>query len=84
MMTEDDIIHVVSSEDLFAIEEDLFVSARESFNFKEFEKTAFILRECRSPKSRFLCLYSKYLVSRGNSAVGDGECVLICLSLSSP
>ncbi|KAG9039771.1 Anaphase-promoting complex subunit 23 [Tulasnella sp. JGI-2019a] len=66
MMTEDDnnsIIHVVSSEDLFAIEEDLFISARESFNFKEFEKTAFILRECRSPKSRFLCLYSKYLAS---------------------
>ncbi|KAG8886057.1 Anaphase-promoting complex subunit 23 [Tulasnella sp. 331] len=60
MMTEDD-IHV--SEDLFAIEEDLFITARESFNFKEFEKTAFILRECRSPKPRFLCLYSKFLAS---------------------
>lgn len=62
MLTEDDDIQPEVSEALFALEEDVFITAKQSFNFKEFEKTAFILRECRSPKARFLCLYSKFLV----------------------
>ncbi|KAG9009733.1 Anaphase-promoting complex subunit 23 [Tulasnella sp. 427] len=60
MLTEED-IRVV--DDMFALEEDLFMAARECFNSKEFEKTAYILRECKNPLTRFLCVYSKFLAS---------------------
>ncbi|KAG8899319.1 Anaphase-promoting complex subunit 23 [Tulasnella sp. 403] len=60
MLTEED-IHV--NDDLFALEEDLYIAARETYNAKEFEKAAFILRGCKSPKARFLCVYSKFLAS---------------------
>lgn len=59
MLTEEDIR---VGDDMFALEEDLFMAARECFNSKEFEKTAHILRECKSPQARFLCVYSKFLV----------------------
>lgn len=62
MLTDDEIqVH----DDLFALEEDLYIAARETFNSREFEKTAFVLKECKSPKCRFLCVYSRFLVRFG-------------------
>lgn len=44
-------------------EEDFFAYARQVFDAKEFQRTATILRECKSSKAVFLRLYARYLES---------------------
>ncbi len=59
-MMADDELRI--ADDLFVLEEDLHVAARELFNAKEFDRAAHVLRHCKSPKARFLCIYSRFLV----------------------
>jgi len=60
MMVEED-SHI--QDELDVLEEDSYVAGRECFNSKELERASFILRDCKSPKGRFLCVYSRFLVS---------------------
>ncbi|KAL1919350.1 uncharacterized protein VTP21DRAFT_2043 [Calcarisporiella thermophila] len=43
-------------------EYDKFLLAKTYFDLKEFDRAAFVLRGCKGARSRFLRLYSKYLV----------------------
>lgn len=45
-------------------EYDTYLMAKTFFDLKEYDRCASILEKCESNKSRFLRLYSKYLVGR--------------------
>jgi hypothetical protein len=44
------------------IEEDMLRTARGYFTSKEYARAASALDSCTTPKARFLCLYSQFLV----------------------
>lgn len=48
---------------LYTAEYDTYLMAKTFFDLKEYDRCAAILEKCESNKSRFLRLYSKYLVS---------------------
>lgn len=45
-------------------EDDVLLVAQHYFDSREFERCAFKLKECKSPKARFLAAYASYLVPR--------------------
>lgn len=48
---------------MYTAEYDTYLMAKTFFDLKEYDRCAAILEKCESNKSRFLRLYSKYLVS---------------------
>ncbi|CAG8757292.1 5883_t:CDS:2, partial [Acaulospora colombiana] len=46
------------------LESDLLRTARGFFASKEFARAAYTLRSCKSPKARFLALYTQFLPKR--------------------
>ncbi|TFK75366.1 cell division control protein 23 [Pluteus cervinus] len=50
-----------------ADEQDILVAARGCMENREFHRAAYLLRECESPKARFMALYSQFLVSEKKS-----------------
>jgi anaphase-promoting complex subunit 8 len=49
---------------IYTAEYDTYLMAKTFFDLKEYDRCASILEKCESNKSRFLRLYSKYLVRR--------------------
>lgn len=48
--------------DLEALDMPKYLLGKSYFDCKEYERAAFVLKDCRSYKSKFLRLYSKFLV----------------------
>ena len=72
----DSTTEAVAGDPLEVEEQDIFTLGKAYFDSKEFERTAALLKDCRSNKSRFLCLYSRYLVrSMSNTAVVRAHCM---------
>ncbi|XP_043288679.1 cell division cycle protein 23 homolog isoform X1 [Venturia canescens] len=42
-------------------EEDMYMLAKSYFDLREYDRAAYFLEDCKTPKSRFLYLYSRYL-----------------------
>lgn len=42
---------------------DAYTLAKSYFDLKEYDRAAYFLRNCKSPKAYFLYMYSRYLVS---------------------
>ncbi|KAF8893805.1 hypothetical protein BD779DRAFT_1669341 [Infundibulicybe gibba] len=49
--------------DLEQQEQDLLIAARGCFETREFLRAVHLLRDCRSPKARFLAIYSRFIAS---------------------
>ena len=62
---------------LDAQELDQYMMGKAYYDNKELDRAAKVLKSCRSNRARFLCLYSRYLVS-----CSDNYVQLVCLMLS--
>lgn len=54
---------------LDALELDQYIMGKAYYDNKELDRAAKALKECRSNRARFLCLYSRYLVSSRQAEV---------------
>jgi anaphase-promoting complex subunit 8 len=64
MDTSIDLSMIQEPTNLDLVEHDKFLLGKSYFDVKEFDRAAYFLESCKSPKCRFLKIYSKYLVSK--------------------
>lgn len=61
---------------------DAYTLAKSYFDLKEYDRAAYFLRNCKSPKAYFLYMYSRYLVSSNYFlSVSDGQISVINLRI---